>query len=105
MWEVVFYVRKWDVGKGEDRTQHVGFSQSIKEVWKGQGSMGGSVLQEKGGLGEGIVGKTTILAPGDNVDTGRKSDTISIGTKLSNSSSIIISHKGHFGGKTSVFTG
>jgi hypothetical protein len=71
VWKVVLYVREWNVGKGEDRTQYVGFSQSIKEVWEGQGSMGRSVLQEKGRLGEGIISKTAILAPGDNVDTGR----------------------------------
>jgi hypothetical protein len=67
--------------------------------------MGGSVLQEKGGLGKGIVSKTAILAPGDNVDTGHKSDTVGVGAKLSDSSSIVVSHKGHFDGKTSVITG
>ncbi len=67
--------------------------------------MRGSVLQKKGGLGEGIVSKSAILAPGDNVDTRSKSDTIGIGAKLSNSSSVIVSHKGHFNGETSVLTG
>ncbi len=67
--------------------------------------MGGSVLQKKGGLWERIICKAAILAPGDNVNTRRKSDTVSIGTKLSNSSSIIVSYKGHFNGKTAMFTG
>ncbi len=105
MWKVILCIRKWDVGEGEDRTQHVGFSQPVKEVWERQGSVGGSVLQEKGGLREGIISKAAVLTPGDNVDTRSKSDTISIGAKLSNSSSIIVSHKGHFNGKPSVLTG
>jgi hypothetical protein len=67
--------------------------------------MRGSMLQEKGGSRERIICKATVLAPGNNVNTRRKSDTVGIGPKLSNSSSIIVSYKGHFNGKTAVFTG
>ncbi len=54
---------------------------------------------------ERIISKATVLAPGNNVDTRSKSDTVGIGSKLSDSSSIVVSYKGHFYGKTGVLTG
>ncbi len=103
--KVVLRIRDWDVGKGIGRAQNVSFPHSIKEVWEGQGSMRGSMLQEKGGSREGIICKATVLAPGNDVNTRRKSNTVGVGPKFSNSSRIIISYKGHFNRKTAVFTG
>ncbi len=54
---------------------------------------------------EGIISKTAVLTPGNDVDTRSKSDTIGVVSKLSDSRSIVISHKGHFNGKTGVLTG
>jgi hypothetical protein len=63
------------------------------------------MLQEKGGLREGVVCKPTVLTPGDNVYARRKGNTVSVGAKFTNSISIIVSHKGHFDRETAVVTG
>ncbi len=34
--QVVFHIRKWDVGKWKLRAQDIGFPHAIKEVWKRQ---------------------------------------------------------------------
>jgi hypothetical protein len=103
--KVILCIRERDVGKGKDRTQNIGLSQAIEEVWEGKGSMGGSVLQEKGRLRKRVICKATIRAPGNNVHARRQGNTIGIRTELSNSSGIIISHKGHFNRETTVITG
>ncbi len=105
MWKIILSIREWDIGEGEDRTQHIGFSQSIKEVWEGQGSVRGSVLEKEGGLREGIIGKTTVLTPGNNVDSGSEGYAVSVGSEFSDPSGIIVGHKGHFNRKTGVLTG
>ncbi len=56
-------------------------------------------------MGERIISKTTVLTPGEDIDTRSKSNTIGIGSKLSDSSSIVVSHKSHFDGETGVLTG
>jgi hypothetical protein len=56
-------------------------------------------------LRERIISKATVLAPGNDVDTRSQSNTVGIGPKLSDSSSIIVSYKGHFDGKPGVLTG
>ncbi len=63
------------------------------------------MLQEKRELRERIMCKTTNRAPGNNVHARRQGDTVGIGTKLSNSNSIVVSHKGHFDRETTVVTG
>jgi hypothetical protein len=103
--KVVLRIREWDVGEGIGRAQNVSFSHSVKEVWEGQGSMGGSMLQEKGGSRERIICKATVLAPGNDVNTRREGNTVGVGPKFSNSSRIIISYKGRFNGKPAVLTG
>ncbi len=61
MWKIILCIRESNIGEGDSRTQHIGFSQSIKEVWEGQGSVRGSMLEKEGRLRERIIGKTTVL--------------------------------------------
>jgi hypothetical protein len=68
VWKIALSIRKWDVWEREDRAQHIGFSKTIEKIWKREGSVRGSVLKKKRGLREGIIGKTAVLTPGDNVD-------------------------------------
>ncbi len=63
------------------------------------------MLQEKRGLRKRIICKSTIRAPGNNIYARRQSNAVGVGTKLSNSISIVIGHKGHFNRKTTVVTG
>ncbi len=105
MWEVVFHVRKRDVGERKDRTQNIGFSQAIKEVWERQGCVGGSILKQEGGFWERIISKATVRTPRNDVDTRVQCNTICVGSELSNSGSIVFSYKGHFDGKSGVLTG
>jgi hypothetical protein len=105
MWEVVFHVRERDVGERKDRAQNIGFSQAVEKVWKGQGCMGGSVLQQEGGFWKRIIGKATVSTPGNNIYTRIQCDTIGVGSELPDTCSIIISYKGHFDRKPGVLTG
>jgi hypothetical protein len=105
VWKIVLSIREWDVGEGEDRTQHIGFSQSIEEIWERQGSVRGSMLEKEGRLREGIIGKATVLTPRNNVDSGSEGYAVSVGSEFSDPSSIIVSHKGHFNRKPGVLTG
>jgi hypothetical protein len=102
--KIVLSIQKWDVGEREDRTQYIGFSKSIEEIWERQRSVRGSVLKKNGRLGEGIIGKTAILAPGDNVDSGSEGYAISVGSEFSDPSRVVVSYKCHFDGKPGVFT-
>jgi hypothetical protein len=61
--KVILCIRKRDIGKGKNRTQNIGLSKAIEEVWKGKGGMGRSVLQEKGRLRKRVICKATIRAP------------------------------------------
>jgi hypothetical protein len=105
VWKIILSIREWNIGERESRTKHIGFSQSVKEVWEGQGSVRGSVLKKEGRLRERIIGKATVLTPGDDVDSGRESYTVSVGSELPDPSSIIVSYKGHFNRKPGVLTG
>ncbi len=105
MWKITLSIRKWDVGEREDRTQYVGISESIKEIWKRQGGVGGSVLKKKGRLRERIIGKATVLTPGNNVDSGSEGYTVRVGSEFSDPNRIIVSHKGHFDRKLGVLAG
>jgi hypothetical protein len=102
--EIVLSIRKWDVGEREDRAQYIGFPDSIEEIWKRKGSVRGSVLKKKGGLREGIIGKTTVLTPGNNVDSGSEGYAIGVGSKFSDPSRVVVSHKCHFNRKPGVLT-
>jgi hypothetical protein len=96
--KIALSIRKWNIGEGEDRTQYIGFSKSIEEVWEGQGSVRGPVLEKEGGLGEGIIGKTTVLTPRNNVDSRSEGYAVSVGSEFSDPSGIIVSHKSHLTG-------
>ncbi len=63
------------------------------------------MLEKEGGLREGIIGKTTVLTPGNNVDSGSEGYTVSVGSEFSDPSGIIVRHKGHFNRKPGVLTG
>ncbi len=67
--------------------------------------MGRPVLKQEGRFREGIIGKATVCAPRDDVDTRVQSDTIGVGSQLSNPGSIVFCYKSHFDGKPGVFTG
>jgi hypothetical protein len=67
--------------------------------------VGRSVLKQEGRFWEGIIGKATVCAPRDDVDTRVQSNTVSVGSQLSNSGSIVFSYKSHFDGKPGVLTG
>ena len=105
MWEVIFHVRKRDVGKRKGRTQDVGFSQAIKKVWERQECVGRSVLEQEGRFWEGIICKATVRAPRNDVDSRVQSNTVSVGSQLSDSGSIVFSYKGNFDRKPGMLTG
>ncbi len=64
--------------------------------------MRGSVLKEEGGLREGIIGKPTVLTPGDNIDSRSEGYTVGIGAEFSDSSRVVVSYKSHFDRETSM---
>jgi hypothetical protein len=105
VWEVTIHVRKRNVGKRKGRAQNIGFSLAIKEVWKRQESVRRSVLKQKGGFRERIIGKPTVCAPRNDVDSRIQCDTVGVGPQLPDSSSIVFSYKGNFDRKSGVFTG
>jgi hypothetical protein len=61
-------------------------------------------MKKEGRLREGIIGKTTILTPGNNVDSGSESYAVSVGSEFSDPSRVIVGHKGHFNRKPGVLT-
>jgi hypothetical protein len=102
VWKITLSIGKWDVWEREDRAQHIGFPESIKEVWEGEGGVIGSVLKEKRRLRERIISKPTVLTPGDDVDSRSEGYAVGIGSEFSDSRRVVVSYKSHFDRKTSV---
>jgi hypothetical protein len=103
--EIIIHVRKRNVGKRKGRAQNIGFSLAIKEVWERQESVRGSVLKQKGGFWKRVIGKPTVCAPRNDVDSRVQCDTVGVGPQLPDSRSIVFCYKGNFDRKSGVFTG
>jgi hypothetical protein len=100
--KIALNIRKWDVWEGKDRAQHIGLPETVKEVREGEGGVRGSVLKEKGGLRERIIGKPTVLTPGDNVDSRSEGYAVGIGSEFADSRGVVVSYKSHFDRKPSA---
>jgi hypothetical protein len=104
VWEVIIHVRKRNVGERKGRTQDIGFSLAIKEIWERQEGVRGSVLKQEGGFWERIIGKPTVCTPRNDVDSRVQCDTVGVGPQLPDSSSVVFCYKGNFDRKSGVFT-